>query len=417
MLLKSPVKALPVRDSEIEVLLICARTSVDSEKANRLKVLLEAGLEWEKLLQMATRHKVIPLLYWNLNTICSEAVPENILAQLQNSYYTYARRNLFLSGELVRLLSIFEAEGIQALPFKGSILAASAYGNLSLRQFCDLDILVRETDIEKAKALFLAEGYRMKIERIEVTPEQEAAFVRSQNIYHLVREAAYPFIHEQKKVLAELHWGIVPKYFSFRLDSQEMWENLEQVSIAGKNVSNLSPENALLMICGHGTKDCWRQLARICDVAELIHSHPQLDWTKLMEQAKILGGQRMLGLGLFLAQELLGTTLPDTVLQKIQADSEVKLLATQVCDRLFCNSSNSYKDGNVTRFHLSTKENLADRLRYILRIAITPTTSDWLLLPLAKSPTFLYYLLRPIRLAGEQVLKVLKSRVMANKNF
>lgn len=412
MLLESPVKFLSVNSSpEIEVLLICACTSMESEKANRLKALLQAGIEWEKLIQMATQHKVIPLLYWNLNTICPEAVPQNIFDRLQKNYYTDARRNLFLSGELVRLLDLFESQGIQALPFKGPILAASAYGNLSLRQFCDLDILIREKDIEKAKMLFLSEGYEMKIERIEVTPEQEAAFVRSPNIHHFVRETAYPFIHEQKKILAELHWGIVPKYFSFPLDSEQLWENIEQVSIAGKSVPNLSPENALLMICGHGTKDCWRQLARICDVAEIIRSHPQLDWTKLMERATILGGKRMLCLGIFLAKNLLGTTLPDSVCQKIQADPEVEILATQVFDGLFSNTNKSSKDGNVTSFHLRAKENLTDKLQYFLLITITPTTTDWLLLPLAKFPTFIYYLLRPIRLIGEQALKVFKSMV------
>ncbi|MFB2919730.1 nucleotidyltransferase family protein [Aerosakkonema funiforme] len=409
MLLKSPVKFLSVNSSpEIELLLICACTSMDSEKAERLKALLQEEIEWENLLQMATQHKVIPLLYCNLNTICPEAVPQNILDRLQKNYYTDARRNLFLSGELVRLLQLFESQEILALPFKGPILAASAYGNLSLRQFCDLDILIREKDIEKAKALFLSQGYKMKIERIEVTPQQEAAFVRSQNIHHFVREAAYPFIHEQKKILVELHWGIVPKYFSFPLDSEELWENLEQVSIASKSVPNLSPENALLMICGHGTKDCWRQLARICDVAELIRSYPLLDWTKLMQRAKILGGQRMLYLGLFLAKNLLGTTLPDSVYQKIKADPEVEILATQVCDCLFCNTNESSKHGNVTRFHLRAKENLADKLKYFLLITITPTTTDWLLLPLAKFPAFIYYLMRPIRLGGKQALKVFK---------
>ncbi|MBD1945757.1 nucleotidyltransferase family protein [Coleofasciculus sp. FACHB-712] len=400
---------------EIEVLLICASTRMELERVERLVTLLqENNIDWAELMQMATEHRVMPLLYWNLNSTCPEAVPKDILAKLRADFQTLTRRSLFLSGELVRLVNLFEAQGIPVLPFKGPVLAASAYGNLLRRQFWDLDILVQERDIERAKALFLSQGYQMKIERIEVTQEQEAAFVRSPHIHQFVREAAYPFRNHQKGVLVELHWGVMPKYFSFPIDSKELWDDLEPVSIAGTTVPNLSPENSLLTICGHGTKDCWTQLARICDVAELIRSHPQLDWVKLMQQASAKGGQRMLFLGLMLAHRLLGTALPDDVWQKIQADPAVELLAAEVCEQLFRSSDGFVKDGTTTRFHLKARERLIDRVRYSLKLAITPTTTDWLLLPLAEFPAFLYYLLRPLRLIGEQILKRFK---LSKKNL
>ncbi|MGA9380378.1 MAG: nucleotidyltransferase family protein, partial [Phormidium sp.] len=177
---------------ELEVLLICATTLVNAERGDRLKILLQENIDWESLLKKATQHKLMPLLYSNLNSICPEAVPKAILTKLKVEFQYHTRHCLFLCGELVRLLNLFEGQGIPVLPFKGPVLAASAYGNLLLRQFGDLDILVHAEDIERAKALFLAQGYRMKIERIEVTPEQEEIFVRSPHIYQLVREAAYP---------------------------------------------------------------------------------------------------------------------------------------------------------------------------------------------------------------------------------
>ncbi len=406
-MLQSPVlNSSLATHPEIQILLCCATTQIESETASRLKALVQENIDWVKLTQLAQQHRVMPLLYSNLNAICPQAVPKDILNQLLVNFRTNTRRSLLLSAELVRLLNLFEAQAIPALPFKGPVLAASAYGNLSLRQFSDLDILVRPQDIEKAKALFLSEGYRMKIERIEVTQEQEAAFVRSQSIHQFVREAAYPFIHHEKGVTAELHWGIMPQYFCFPIDSLA-WEQSEFVSIAGNKVPNLSPEITLLMLVGHGTKDCWTQLARICDIAELIRSHPQLNWTKLIEQARIKGGQRMLFLGLMLARNLLGASLPEEVWQKIQAEKEVELLARQVSERLFSPSNASFQDGSVTRFHLGTRERLMDKVRYFIKVLITPTTSDWLLLPLAQFPAFLYYLLRPIRLVREQVSKVL----------
>lgn len=410
MLLKSLVEVkMAVTRPEVEVLLICARTQMGSANSERLKVLLQEDIDWPELIRMATQHGVMPLLYWSLNTTYPEAVPKVTLAKLRNDFHLQARRSLLLSGELVRLLHLFEAQGIPVLPFKGPVLAASAYGNLSLRQFCDLDILVREQDIEKAKQLFLSQGYRMKIERIELTEGQEATFIRSQHIHKLVRESAYPFIHHEKGLTVELHWRVMPKYFSFPIDSEQLWHNLEAVTIAGKTVPNVSPENALLTICGHGTKDCWTQLSRICDVAEIIRSHPQLDWAKLMQQASRKGVNRAVFLGLKLACDLLGTALPAEVTQKMQADPVVESLSIQVGEQLFGKVESSFKDGTKTRFHLKVRERLQDRVRYFLRLAITPTTCDWLLLPLAEFPAFLYYLLRPMRLIGEQASTLFKQ--------
>ncbi|WP_254174412.1 nucleotidyltransferase domain-containing protein [Planktothrix pseudagardhii] len=410
MLLKSPRWFSSVGiQHELEVLLICANTQVNPENRQRLKTLRQENIDWVKLIEMANYHKVMPLLYSNLNGICPEAVPKPILTKLRLEFQFNTRKSLLLSGELVRLLNLFETQGIPLLPFKGPVLAAAAYGNLLLRQFSDLDILIHTSDIEQSKALFLSEGYQMKIERVELTLEQEKVFLRSDQIYQFVREAAYPFLHPKKEILVELHWGIMPQYFSFPIDDQGLWENLDSVVIAGKTIPNLSPENTVLAIIGHGTKECWTQLARICDLSEYIRSHPQLDWAKLIEKATEKGGQRMLFLGLTLADHLLGTILPQDILQKIKADPEVESLANQVYKQLVYQVDSSFKDGSTTRFHIKVRERLQDQVRYFVQVAITPTTTDWLVLPLAKFPAFIYYLLRPLRLIIEQVVKKVKK--------
>ncbi|HBB33924.1 MAG TPA: hypothetical protein DDZ80_19065 [Cyanobacteria bacterium UBA8803] len=390
---------------EVELLLCCARTSINPETGDRLRVLLQQNINWQHLLKLARRHGVMPLLYWILNDTCPGAIPDDTMTKLREHFHDNARRSLFLTVELVRLLNLFASQNIPAIPFKGPVLATSAYGNLSLRQFSDLDILVRESDINKAKELFLAQGYKMKIERIRLSEEQEAAFVRSPHIYKLVRECAYPFINLKIGIMAELHWAVMPKHFSLAIDSEQLWDNLELVAIAGTTVSNLSPENTLLLICGHGTKDCWIQLNRICDVAELIRSHPQLDWERLIEKATLLGSERILWLGLFLAKQLLGTSLPESVWQRIQADPLVEILAAQIQEGL-CDETEKFSSiGRLSSFHLQVRERLGHKIQYCLRAAITPTTSDWLLLPLVRFPAWLYYLIRPIRLVKNYVVR------------
>ena len=394
---------------EVAVLLSCTRTTMDSETAASLKILLQQPIDWQYLLKIARHHKVMPLLYWNLNNTCPEVLPPDIMAVLQNYFNENARRSLFLSMELVKILNLLESHHIPAIPFKGPVLAETAYNNLALRKFSDIDILVQKQHINQAKELFLRHGYRMKIECIKPNELQEAKFIESPDIHKLVRECAYPFINKKTGVMAELHWAVMPEFFSFPIEGQGLWSDLEQIAIAGNTVSNFSPENTSLILCGHGAKDCWTELTRICDIAELIRSHPQLNWDTVMERATIMGSERMLILGLLLAKNLLGTSLPELVESRIKADPKVKKLAAQIQEELFGKNGSTTSIGQLSKFHIIVRERRWEKIQYCLQTALTPTTSDWLLLPLVRFPTWFYYPLRFLRLARNFIGKKVKN--------
>src|SRR2546427_4838564 len=126
--------------AESELLLCCARGSLDNERVERLRSLIRGGIDWPYLLRQAEAHGVMPLLSWQLARNCLDAIPRPILDQLQKYYYSNARSNFLLTEELLRLLDLLTSHGIRAIPFKGPALAASVYGNIALRQFCDLDL-------------------------------------------------------------------------------------------------------------------------------------------------------------------------------------------------------------------------------------------------------------------------------------
>jgi hypothetical protein len=390
---------------EAELLLCCARTCMDSERAERIRTLLRADIDWAYLLETAPQHGMVPLLYWSLNNTCPEAVPRAILDQLRDDFHNNARRNLFLTGELLKLLNLFEAHEIRGIPFKGPVLAFSVYGNLALRQFSDLDILVRERDILKAKELLLSQGYRPNCHPIGA---QKAVHLQSQHHIDLMRD--------DDKVIVELHWRFTSRKLPFPLDPGRLWERLETASLAGMTVFNLPPEDLLLVLCVHGTEHRWERLGWICDIAELIGVYQEMDWGRVIEQASVLRIERTLLLGLLLANSLLDTALPERVLQRIQADPAVKWLAVQRRERLFREA-----DGPLAPFEellyfriyfqIKVREHLLDRVRFCLDFAcftVTPNEKDWAILPLPVSLSFLYYLLRPIRLVGKYGLSPLQ---------
>ena len=93
---------------EVHLLLDCARTRLDAQRANRIKTLVSKDIDWAYLVRTAREHGVMPLLYRSLNSVCSDAVPKPTLEELREHFYANAGRNLFLAKELIKLLHLFE---------------------------------------------------------------------------------------------------------------------------------------------------------------------------------------------------------------------------------------------------------------------------------------------------------------------
>jgi hypothetical protein len=373
---------------------------MDSESSDRIQALLQQQLDWDYLLQTAPLHGMIPLLYTHLQAICPEAVPPDILERLQNHYQGNAQRNLFLTGELLKFLDLFQQHEIAAVPFKGPILAASIYGNLALRQFGDLDILIHKQDVIKAKELMLAQGYQL--EMISLTKAQEAAYIQSQAEYNFWRAEG------SSRINVELHWGIVPGDFARAIAPECFFSPLEPISLQQKTILTFTPENLLLILCIQRSKHLWERLDWICDIAEILRTHPQMNWQQVIEKATQLGCRRMLFLGLYLAKELLQAELSQVVWENVQTDPQVEAIALKVTQRLFQQNDNLPRAYIRSLFHLQTKERLQDKVEYCLRLGVTPTVTEWARLPLPNSLSFMYYLTRPLRLVRTHGMRPLK---------
>ncbi len=358
----------------------------------RVRALLREGVDWEYLLQTAHAHGMAPLLYWHLDAACPEAVPEDTFNHLQQHFRATGLYNLFLTRELLRILNAFGAQEILAIPYKGPVLATSVYGNLSLRQFVDLDIMIHWHDVPRAKELLASLGYHP---RHRLTRAQETTLLESQG--------QCVFTGDDGKSTVELHWEIT-EHFSFSLDLERLRKRLIRIPLGGDIVSTLSPEDTLLILCAHGSKHLWERLGWICDVAELVRVRQNMRWEQVMVQASELGGQRMLLLGLFLASNLLGAALPEEILHRIRADPTVEALAKRIREQLF-RKARLFEGAYFRPLHLKMKESLADKIRYCVRVVTTQTVEDWELLTLPKYLFPFYYVLRPIRLAGKYGLK------------
>ena len=381
---------------ENELLICVARPALEIAQRERVRLLLRSDLDWGYLTTMAHRHSLIPLLYYHANAVCPEAVPSQVLSQLRHRNDENTRQSLLLTGELLKLMDLLKAQGIQAIPFKGPTLALRAYGDVALRQFGDLDVLVHKQDVLKVKELLVREGFKPTP---DLTSAQEAALLRF--------DCAYNFGND-KNVLFDVHWNFAAPYFSFQFDVDRLWERLEPVTINGRQLPGLSSEDLLLALCLHGSTHFWDRLGWIGDVAGLIDRRRDIDWQSVLNNATRQGSRRILSLGLSLARELLEVPIPPEVLRTVQKDTVVRTLAEQVQQRLFAQDlpRSGILDGALLQLRM--RERRRDRLRSSLRLVATPRVYDWMFLPLPDRLFFLYYLLRPLRLAGKYGAKLLQ---------
>jgi len=353
-------------------------------------VIEEEVVDWNLLFQLASWHKVLPLLYRSLQGAGLQAATEPVLSRLKAYVRSALGHSLFLTGELLRLLKRFEAQGIPAIPLKGPALASFLYGDMALRQSVDIDILLRHEDFPAAKRLLLSLGYQPEY---QLTRRQEKAYLQ----YNV--EESFTLARGDTKITTELHWSVD---LLFHVNLKGVWERCETASLAGATVvTALSPEDLLLFLCVHGSKHGWRCLQWLCDVARLVSIHVTMDWGLVMEQAKTSGCQRVLFLGLFLANDILGTPIPHEIKQKTQHDPLTARLAGQVTRRLLEGPLIVPEIQKKMLHSLQLMDHVQDRISYCVHVLTTPGPADWSSLPLPDFLFPLYYVLRPMRLAGK----------------
>lgn len=377
---------------EIELLLCCARTRTNRELADKIQQLVQQNIDWQYFVATAQYHGIVPLIYGQLQGV--KAVPAEVRSGLEIAFNQNAYINMSLTGELIKIQTLLKSQAIPMLAFKGPVLAQLAYNNIAARQFVDLDILVPSKDVTKASQLLTEQGYQPQF---NFTEAQEQLYVKVRS--------EHSFWHPEKEICVDLHWSIMPQHFSFSPDEKTIWENCDRVSLGKNKVDTLSKENLLLYLCAHSAKHNWSHLNWICDIAELLRSHPDMDWELILSRTGQLGTRRMLFLGLTLARDLLGAMLPSKISQQIESYPEIISLSQQVRSGLFQAETTLLGEFPVANIYLKTMSSVRDKLWYWYDAIITPTPLEWAIISLPKWLRILYYPLRLIRLIIKYVVK------------
>lgn len=383
---------------ELELLTCIARRELDHDNTARAAQLLDRGIDWEILYQRAEAHGLMPLLYWHVSRSLSDRVPPEHSRRLKRSFLANVAHTGLLAQEFVNLLRILRDTNIEAVPFKGLALAEELYGSIALRQCGDLDFLIHKQDLTAAIRALGAVGYKSTL---PLSPAQLEAYTRSHN----------ELMFRESKALLDLHWEILPSFFSLSFDSAKYLPNLRRIRVSEIETQSLSPENLLLLLCIHGGKHLWTRLIWLCDVSELIRKYPNLDWKYVLSKAREVGAQRLLLVGLCLSKTLLGTALPETVAKEIKDDPTTRILSAQLRKDVIDGQEPS--EISIDLFWLKSRERWSDKIRFLVRYPTTPTFVEFSLVSLPKPLFPLYRVLRVAR-ASRRIASIAGKWLLGN---
>ena len=317
------VAILMQRHNHDTLLLQCLRTpSSDVERPDSGDI---SSDDWHRMVEVALRHGVAPLLYQRFKAEAEgRTPPPPVVQKLREAYFSVATRNTKLYHELGSVVRELETKDVPVVLLKGAHLAEVVYGNIALRPMADADVLVRKDDLPRAVDGLLEMGClasRHVCIEAELATNHDLPMFLSPDGLHL-----------------EVHWTLERPTSPFAIDLEGVWWRAQRAVIAGTDTSVLSPEDLLLHLCLHA---CFHHrfamgLQPLCDIAATLeHYGEAVDWGQLVQRARQWRVQRGVYLVFRLARDLLCASVPDQVLETLDPGDLAPGLAEWAREEVF----------------------------------------------------------------------------------
>jgi hypothetical protein len=358
----------------------------DSDR-DQIRSLVSGQIDWGYVITVAYAHGLLPLLHKHLSSAATDLVPAHFLSRLKREAVANSQNVLHLVGKQLRVCKLFKQNNVPVALFKGPLLAGMAYGEISLRQAGDIDLLINRRDFPQVRLLLESLGYEMTP---RLTPVQLAS--------HLNNHCEIQFVGDEWLTVVDLHWDLAPRSFVFGVKAEDVMLRLQSISLAGTTVETFGAEDLVLYQAMHGAKHLWRRLEWISSLAESIRATPELSWDTIVERATKAHATRILALGLRLVDEFSDVFVPAHVLASIDADKAMQRMAARIRDQLFT-TFGAAESTETNLYNLRIMDRKRDALISVLRSIFVPTLPDWQTLALPASLHALYYAYRPLRLS------------------
>jgi hypothetical protein len=312
---------------------------------------------------LAQAHGVLGHFTAALAGIPGFQIPSPFLDSLRVHQRAHLLSNLAMTAGLFRVLELFRQSEIECVVVKGPVLSLRAYGEPAVRRYADLDLLLRQKDIPRAAEILVDADYDSRI---------SAEAIRSGKI-----PGEYRFRAQGSEMILELHTERTLRYFPLPLPIEKYFQSKASLALDGRPVPALSAEHEFVLISVHGATHCWERLMWICDVAAMVHNHPELDWNMIRRSAAEAGAERMVRVALLLAEHSLAVPIPKEMKNEVQRDSACLRLVRQIETWLPYAGFAAPSILPRAFFRFAIRGNAIAGLGYLARLSLSTTEEDW----------------------------------------
>ena len=254
------------------------------------------GVNTNRLFDLFQRHRL-----FNLAGEILPLLSDEDRQKWKQAIRTRTLKSLQQTAMLSKFVNAFEDEGIEAIPFKGPILAQILYGNIGDRHYSDLDILIRGEKIERIIQIAEKQGYTLQSPNPGLTDRQwEYYFRHKKDIY---------LLHREQGILLELHTRIENRVILQTSKVDVFLQELVEVRCGSTLFRSMNTHVTFIYLVMHGGIHQYFRLFWLRDVARAMESW-DLDHQKVLADTRSLGIELMLGVSVELARYFFNVSIP-----------------------------------------------------------------------------------------------------------
>jgi hypothetical protein len=367
--------------AEERLILLLSRGKILGPEEDEARQLLRGRLRWDHFLDIAVHESVYPLVYRNLSRLEAGHVPSKVHESLDRRYRANALRNEVMARELEDVLALLSNVGIPAIPLKGVLLSAALYGDRALRVCLDMDVLVPTVGVTRVVRLLRQREYVSEVEASDFFVH----VLLAQDIEFHLRKSAPMGDH-----WLELHWALLwgPQWDSAAL--KDLWREARPRNDLRVGAYGLSREWEVLYLSAHAARHRWRGLKWLVDIDALCSS-PDIDWKQVKEKAEAFGWTKVVDVTLAVCHSLFGSEVPEPFC--VRSPPRWVACFPQRPTR-------SMAASDALAFMRLLRSPLR-KVLYLGGVVFVPTLAERRAVQLPPLFGFLYYVVRPLRLAAK----------------
>ena len=283
--------------------------------------------DWDYVVKTSIDRGIGPLLSKKLPLLPNNPqIPAHVKTKLQQAYYKTFSRSALLYEYFKKVAEALALHNIEVIALKGIYLSEWLYEDIGLRQFSDIDLLVREEDGPRCLDILAGMGF---------TPESdiESEFERKLEVVHFT-----PMV--LNGVSIEIHVKLHRNNEKYHVNVNELWRNALPVIINNTSVYALNTNDLIIHLCTHLDKHFYQghvQFTCFNDITNLLDIQAtKIDWDALITACKHCNCENVIFKWFMLVNRYMNAPLPTHIIEKYSA------LLTAKDEQLFYKYLNGY---------------------------------------------------------------------------